>query len=134
MQADTQIMCCIAAAEPANIFLAAARPPWPKPIQLPKYLNNAASANSGSTTARPSSLKGVQIVEATEIEGFDVVEELTTGCAISNTTGCAISITTGCAISVVGEVVELPAKGQSVELRAKTVESVGACHAETYPL
>ena len=65
-----------------------------------------------------SSLKGVQVVAPSEIGSYGVVEDLTTGCAIS----------------VVGEVVESPAKGQSVEVRAQSVELVGGCPGDEYPL
>jgi hypothetical protein len=43
-------------------------------------------------------------------------------------------LTTGAAISVVGEVVASQGKGQSIEVRASSVELVGACPAETFPL
>ncbi|PIE56928.1 MAG: asparagine--tRNA ligase [Desulfobulbus propionicus] len=43
-------------------------------------------------------------------------------------------LTTGCSITVHGELVESPAKGQEVELRAKEVRVVGWADPETYPL
>src|ERR1700744_543437 len=43
-------------------------------------------------------------------------------------------ITTGAAISVVGELVASLGKGQKVEVKAKTIEILGDCDAEKYPL
>ncbi|KAL1500422.1 hypothetical protein AB1Y20_013079 [Prymnesium parvum] len=65
-----------------------------------------------------SSLQGVQVIAASDIRGYDVVDALTTGAAVS----------------VVGVVAESPAKGQSVELKAVEVALVGDCPAESYPL
>ncbi len=46
-----------------------------------------------------------------------------------------VRITTGCAVSVVGEVVASQGKGQSVELRAESIEVVGwVDDPETYPM
>ncbi len=43
-------------------------------------------------------------------------------------------ITTGASLKIVGEVVESLGKGQKVELKATTVEILGDCDAEKYPL
>jgi len=43
-------------------------------------------------------------------------------------------ITTGSAISVVGNVVESAGGGQNVELQAETIEVLGDCNADEYPL
>jgi asparaginyl-tRNA synthetase len=43
-------------------------------------------------------------------------------------------ITTGASLKVAGELVESLGKGQSVELKAKSVEILGDCDAEKYPL
>jgi asparaginyl-tRNA synthetase len=43
-------------------------------------------------------------------------------------------VTTGACIRVTGTVVESPAKGQAVELRAESVEVLGAAPPETYPM
>ena len=43
-------------------------------------------------------------------------------------------ITTGAAVHVQGTMVESPAKGQQVELAAKTIEVIGSADPETYPL
>lgn len=43
-------------------------------------------------------------------------------------------ITTGACISVTGELVPSPAKGQPVEIKVKTLEILGDCDAEKFPL
>ncbi|WP_051309520.1 asparagine--tRNA ligase [Desulfogranum japonicum] len=43
-------------------------------------------------------------------------------------------LTTGCSVKVQGELVESPAKGQKVELRAAEVDVLGWADPETYPL
>ena len=46
-----------------------------------------------------------------------------------------LAITTGCAVRVIGELVESPGRGQSVEIRARTVEVLGwVDDPETYPV
>jgi len=64
-----------------------------------------------------SSLSGMQVVCPCEISTYNVVQDLNTGAAVS----------------VVGEVVESKGKGQTIEVRASSVELVGACP-NTYPL
>lgn len=44
------------------------------------------------------------------------------------------TMTTGCAISVVGILAESPGQGQSLELKASNVQIIGECDATTYPL
>jgi asparaginyl-tRNA synthetase len=43
-------------------------------------------------------------------------------------------ITTGACLEVIGELIPSPAKGQSVEVKVKTVNVLGDCDAEKYPL
>jgi len=43
-------------------------------------------------------------------------------------------IFTGVSLSVTGTIVESPGKGQSYELKAETIEIIGECNPETYPL
>jgi asparaginyl-tRNA synthetase len=43
-------------------------------------------------------------------------------------------ITTGACLSITGELVPSPAKGQTVELKVTTLEVLGDCDAEVYPL
>jgi asparaginyl-tRNA synthetase len=43
-------------------------------------------------------------------------------------------ITTGCSVSVTGEIVESPGKKQALEMQAKSLEIIGTCDPETYPL
>jgi len=44
------------------------------------------------------------------------------------------AMTTGCSIEAEGEIVESPAPGQPVELRASRVALLGTCDAESYPI
>lgn len=44
------------------------------------------------------------------------------------------SLSTGCSVSVTGEIVESPGKKQALEMQAKTLELIGGCDPETYPL
>ncbi|MFZ6012049.1 MAG: amino acid--tRNA ligase-related protein, partial [Bacteroidota bacterium] len=43
-------------------------------------------------------------------------------------------ITTGACVSVTGELIASPAKGQTVEVKVKTLEILGDCDVEKYPL
>src|SRR5690606_26429773 len=43
-------------------------------------------------------------------------------------------ITTGACLSVTGELIQSPAKGQSVEIKINSLEILGDCDAEKYPL
>jgi len=65
-----------------------------------------------------SSLAGLQVVAPSDIETYATVNELSTGAAVS----------------VVGEVVASKGKGQVLEVKATSVEMVGECPADTYPL
>lgn len=65
-----------------------------------------------------SCLQGMQVIAPVGMASYATVRELTTGAAVS----------------IVGEVVASQGKGQAVEVRASSVELVGACPAETYPL
>lgn len=44
------------------------------------------------------------------------------------------SISTGASVSVTGEIVESPGKKQALEMQAKSLEVIGGCDPETYPL
>jgi asparaginyl-tRNA synthetase len=65
-----------------------------------------------------SSLAGLQVVAKASMGGYAAVEGLTTGAAVA----------------VVGEVVPSKGKGQEIEVQATSVEVVGDCPADTYPL
>src|SRR5262245_39165501 len=43
-------------------------------------------------------------------------------------------ITTGACLSITGTLIESPAKGQAVELNVQTIEVLGDCDAEKFPL
>ncbi|KAA6420697.1 MAG: asparaginyl-tRNA synthetase [Trebouxia sp. A1-2] len=70
--------------------------------------------NDGST------LTGLQVLVDPDTAGYLLVD--------SNT------INTGAAVRVQGELVESPARGQLVELKATAVYLIGECNQETYPL
>ncbi len=66
-----------------------------------------------------SCLAGLQVVAEADLEEYDeIVRRLTTGCSVRAT----------------GVLVPSPAKGQEVELRAETIELLGAADPKTYPL
>lgn len=65
-----------------------------------------------------SSMKSVQVVAPGELDTYSVVE----------------SLTTGAAIAVHGEVVASPAKEQAFEVKATSLELVGSCPSDGYPL
>jgi asparaginyl-tRNA synthetase len=54
--------------------------------------------------------------------------------ALSNYESEVKAMTTGCSIEAEGEIVESPAAGQPVELRASRVALLGACDPESYPI
>lgn len=65
-----------------------------------------------------SSLSNIQVIANADLDNYnDVVDKATTGAAVE----------------VEGELVQSPAKGQSVEIRAQKIEIVGLCDAD-YPL
>jgi len=65
-----------------------------------------------------SCLKGVQLVVPGETEAYGVVDDLSTGAAVT----------------IFGEVVESPAKGQAIEVRVSSLTLVGDCPSDGYPL
>lgn len=65
-----------------------------------------------------SSMKGMQVVADADLDSYGVVDELSTGAAVA----------------VYGEVVASPAKEQAIEIKATSVELVGDCPADNYPL
>mmetsp|Transcript_37573 Transcript_37573/g.49512 ORF Transcript_37573/g.49512 Transcript_37573/m.49512 type:complete len:539 (+) Transcript_37573:88-1704(+) len=65
-----------------------------------------------------SSMKGLQAIAKAEIESYDQVSKMTTGCAVS----------------ITGKVAESPGKGQKFEIQADKVELIGECPGDTYPL
>ncbi|MDN3508326.1 MAG: asparagine--tRNA ligase [Simkaniaceae bacterium] len=59
-----------------------------------------------------SNLSGIQVIADEKVDG----------------------ITTGTALAINGTVVESPAKGQTIEIKANTIEVLGTCPGEEYPL
>ena len=69
--------------------------------------------NDGSTFA------GLQVIADSDMKDYEQVVK---------------KISTGAAISVAGTLVESPGKGQTYELKAESLELIGACDSESYPL
>lgn len=69
--------------------------------------------NDGST------LSGLQVVYEATVPGYEKTLE---------------SLTTGASISATGKLIKSLGKGQSFELKAESIELIGACDPETYPL
>ncbi len=66
-----------------------------------------------------SCLTGLQVVAEADLDGYnEVVKQLSTGCSVR----------------VRGVLVPSPAKGQEVELRARSIELLGRADPDTYPL
>ena len=66
-----------------------------------------------------SSLKGLQVILTEETKGF---------------ADGAPGVRNGAAVSVIGTLVQSPGKGQSIEMQAESLDLVGNCDVETYPL
>jgi asparaginyl-tRNA synthetase len=66
-----------------------------------------------------SCMKNLQVIVDAKIDNYsEIVEKVTTGASVAAT----------------GELVESPGKGQTVELRAVSIEVIGTCDPESYPL
>lgn len=66
-----------------------------------------------------SCLASLQVIAEGELENYETEVK---------------KLSTGCAVRVSGNLVESPAKGQAVELKAETVEVIGWAEPEEYPL
>ncbi|DBA69394.1 TPA: hypothetical protein ACH3X2_012864 [Trebouxia sp. C0005] len=86
---------------------------WVRTVRQQKSISFI-EVNDGST------LTGLQVLVDPDTAGYLLVD--------SNT------INTGAAVRVQGELVESPARGQLVELKATAVYLIGECNQETYPL
>jgi len=75
-------------------------------------------------------LSFLEINDGTCLAGLQVIAEAT----LTNYPTDILHLTTGSALRVSGQLVESPAKGQAVELRAREVEIYGRAPAEEYPL
>ena len=84
---------------------------WVRTVRLQKNFSFV-EVNDGS------SLTGMQVVALKELDSYGTVQELSTGAAVS----------------VIGEVVPSQGKGQEIEVKATSVELVGECPADSYPL
>ena len=72
----------------------------------------------------------IVVNDGSTLAGIQVVYEAT--CA--NYEKTLPSLTTGASVHVEGTLVESPGKEQSFEIKAETIEVIGLCDAETYPL
>ena len=85
---------------------------WVKTVRNQKKFSFL-QINDGSCFA------SLQVVADSQIEGYDKAVD---------------DFSTGAAISVGGELVKSPGQGQSLELNATSIELIGACDSEKYPL
>ncbi len=44
------------------------------------------------------------------------------------------ALSTGASVAILGEIVEIPPQGQEIEMQAKTIDIIGTCNPEVYPL
>lgn len=72
----------------------------------------------------------IEVNDGSSLTGFQVVVDEKT----PNYKQLINDVTTGCSVSVHGEVVESPGKNQALEMQAKSIEILGKCDPETYPL
>ncbi|KAL0056311.1 hypothetical protein WJX82_009901 [Trebouxia sp. C0006] len=86
---------------------------WVRTVRHQKSISFI-EVNDGST------LSGLQVLVEPDTEGYWLVDNNT--------------INTGSAVRVQGELVESPARGQLVEMKATAVHLIGGCNQETYPL
>lgn len=86
---------------------------WVRTVRHQKIISFI-EVNDGST------LSGLQVLVDQDTKGYSLVDHNT--------------INTGSAVRVQGELVESPARGQLVEMKATAVHLIGECNQETYPL
>ncbi len=109
-----------------------------KLIRPGEYIRDIFKAATGTaTTARGwvktrRDSKGVTFIQLSDGSTFaDLQIVVETGTIPEN---ILKDVTTGACIAVIGEVVESPAAGQSVELKAREIQVYGAADSTTYPL
>ena len=72
----------------------------------------------------------IEINDGSTLSNFQVIADP----EIPNYSKLAGALTTGTSVSIKGTIVESPGKGQAVEIQAATVDIIGSCSAEDYPL
>jgi asparaginyl-tRNA synthetase len=106
----TQIRHAVTACDPgAGIAVAG----WVRTARHSKAGLTFVSLNDGSNMA------GIQVVAEKDLPNYE---------------SDVLRLAAGCAVVAAGELVESPAKGQRVELRAKEIRVVGAADPERYPI
>ena len=88
----------------------------------------------GWVRTRRDSKAGLSFIQVSDGSCFDSIQVVAES-TLPNYEDTVLRITTGCAVRIGGTVVESEGKGQSIELRADTVEVVGwVDDPETYPM
>lgn len=72
----------------------------------------------------------IEITDGSTIKGIQVIAEA----SLPNYAELMEDLSTGAAVIIEGQLKESPAKGQNVEVLATSIELVGTCDPETYPL
>src|SRR4051794_40264644 len=78
----------------------------------------------GWIRTRRDSKAGLSFLQVSDDSGFDPIQVVAEA-ALPNYQDQVLHITTGCAVRVVGTVVESQGKGQTVEVKADSIEVVG---------
>ena len=95
-----------------------------------KAAGQSVTANGWVKTRRDS--KGVHFVQLNDGSTFADLQVVIDSGTIAD--DILKDVTTGACVRVAGDLVESPASGQAVELRAKEIHIYGAADAATYPL
>lgn len=72
----------------------------------------------------------VEINDGSTLTGFQILIDITT----PNYHSLIDQLATGCSVAATGEIVESPGKKQALEMRGSSIEIIGKCDPETYPL
>jgi len=97
------------------------RTPGPEPVRVQGWVRTKRESKGGFSfieLSDGSCMTNLQVVAGQELENYEEVRHLLTGCSLE----------------VEGRVVESPGSGQAVELKADRIKVVGGVDAEAYPL
>ncbi len=104
-----------------------------KAILAERSVGSAITAKGWARTKR--STKGATFVELYDGSCFSGLQcVFDSGAASPGLEAALARVTTGAALAVSGVLVDSPAAGQPVELKASAVEVIGECPADSYPL
>ncbi len=96
-----------------------------------KFLHKSLKINAWVRTVRhQKKFSFIELNDGSSLSGFQVLVDD----SLPNYAECVEKISTGAALSVTGKIVKSPGKGQSLEMQADTIEIIGLCDTETYPL